>query len=113
MKDQETSGEDRGTPGWLELYDLSLHSDVDAVAPRGAYIRGNVGPETRFEPTSLILGEAVEKAPGTDVTPGWVDLSTVRFHPAMEAIAPHPPYVHGVSVHVRRDAYAFVWIIHT
>lgn len=27
MVDQKTGGEDRGNPGWLELYDLSLHTE--------------------------------------------------------------------------------------
>ena len=95
MKDQETGGEDRGVPGWLELYTLKLHRDFEALAPLGAHIPGIVGPGTRFEPSSLILGDAVKKAPETDVTPGWVELSTVTFHRDVEAVAPRPPYVHG------------------
>ena len=39
---KKTKSEKNGVPGWLELYDLSLHKDVEAVAPKGAYIRGHV-----------------------------------------------------------------------
>ena len=87
-----------------ELYDLHLHSDVEAVAPQGAYIRGIVGPGTRFEPTSALLGDAVAKAPVTDVTRGWVELRTLNTHRDMEAVAPIRPYVHG-SIDEERHFY--------
>ena len=85
-----------GMPGWLELHDLSLHQDTEAVAPRGLYVQGLVGEDGSFEPTSDIKGDAVGRAPGTGTSPGWVELRTRRFHRAMEAVAPAPPYVEGV-----------------
>ena len=84
------------TPGWLELYDLSLHSDVEAVAPQGLYIRGDVGPGRDFVPTSGILGTAVGRPPETGVVRGWLELSGLEFHQMQEAVAPVKPYVEGV-----------------
>jgi hypothetical protein len=85
-----------GMPGWLELHDLSLHRDTEAVAPQGLYIQGRIGEKGFFEPTSGIEGSAVGPVPGTGTTPGWVELHTRRFHRAVEAVAPARPYVEGV-----------------
>ena len=96
MTNQKIRGEEREVPGWLELYDLSLHTDVEASVPKGAYIRGIVGIETRFEPRTLILGNALKKAPESNVAPGWVELKTIEFHRDVEGVSLIPPYVHGV-----------------
>jgi hypothetical protein len=42
--------EETGTPGWLELYDLSLHSDVESRLPYGPYIHGLMDAEDHFYP---------------------------------------------------------------
>lgn len=83
-------------PGWLELYDLSLHRDIEAQVPRGAYIRGRVGAE-KFTPMSEVLGEAIPKRDACQNS-GWVELETLRFHHDIEAVAPILPYIQ-----VRRD----------
>ncbi len=84
--------------GWLELYDLRLHRDVESVSPIGAYIRGafEVGKEKKFKPASGILGVPIEKPHGANLVPGWIDLSTVTIHRAMEAVEPIQPFVHGM-----------------
>ena len=84
-----------GTPGWLELYDLSLHGDMEAQTPKGAYIRGMIGTKKEFAPTSEILGKAIPKPEEISSSPGWVELETLQFHRDIEAVAPIPPYVHG------------------
>ncbi|MDJ0715434.1 MAG: hypothetical protein QNJ54_14610 [Prochloraceae cyanobacterium] len=95
MTNQKERVEHRGVPGWLELYDLSLHRDMEARIPMSPYIRGMVIFETRFEPDDEITGKAREKPPEAALTPGWVNLTNVQFHSDVEAIAPIPPYVHG------------------
>lgn len=84
-----------GIPGWLELYDLSLHKDFEAVTPKGAYIRGNISGQKWFEPLSNILGNAFEKPAKINFMPGWVELNTLNVHRDIEAVAPIKPYVHG------------------
>lgn len=91
MKEQKTSA----VPGWLELYDLSTHRDVEALGPRGYHIRGMLGGRATFEPTSEILGEALAQPPENAI-PGWLELMTLTTHRDMEAVAPVKPYVHGV-----------------
>ena len=89
-------GQARGMPGWLELYDLSLHRDMEAQSHKGAYILGTIAEEKRFFPTSAILGQAIPKPEDIGQDSGWVELETRRFHSDIEAVAPIPPYVHGV-----------------
>ncbi len=84
-------------PGWLELYDLSLHGDMEARSPKGAYIRGSIGPEPKFLPESEVLGKAIPKQDDCQNS-GWVELETLKFHHDIEAVAPIPPYIY-----VRRD----------
>lgn len=97
MTTQEKRNEQKGVPGWLELYDLSLHSDVEARSPLGAYIRGIVDFDTHsFEPSEEnISGKPIEKPWEIGGTPGWVELRNVQFHGDMEAIQPSKPYMHG------------------
>ena len=83
-------------PGWLELYDLSLHRDVEGVAPQGLYIKGDVGPGKSLVPKSRILGSATAQPPETGVSRGWLELSGLRFHQMQESVAPVEPYVDGV-----------------
>ena len=85
-------------PGWLELYDLSLHSNVEARTPLGPYIHGMVDlVNRRFEPDKLtISGEPMKKSSEISGTPGWVELRTVQFHGDMEAVRLIPPYVQGL-----------------
>lgn len=86
----------QGMPGWLELYDLSLHPDIEARSPRGAYVKGIINEEDQFSPTSVILGQAIPKPEDIGQNSGWIELETRRFHSDIEAVAPRPPYVHGV-----------------
>ncbi len=97
MTNQEKRNEERGVPGWLELYDLSLHRDFEARTPLGAYIRGMVYSGNRkFEPSGeTISGKLLEPPLEMGGTPGWVELRKVQFYGDMVAIAPTPPYVHG------------------
>ncbi|PSB15966.1 hypothetical protein C7B61_00915 [filamentous cyanobacterium CCP1] len=85
----------QGTPGWLELYDLSLHQAMEARKPVGAYIEGIIGINGNFFPTSEILGKAIAKSEKISHTPGWVELKTLTFHSDVEAVAPNPPYIRG------------------
>lgn len=94
--DDEGKPPAQATPGWLELYDLSLHSDVEAVAPQGLYIKGDVGPGKSLVPKSGILGSASAQPPETGVSPGWLELSDLGLHQMQEAVAPREPYVNGV-----------------
>ena len=82
-------------PGWVELYDLSVHRDTEAVHPLGYYVRGNVSEERVFDPKSEVLGGSLHKAP-ENTMPGWVELTTLAAHRDIEAVAPIEPYVHGV-----------------
>lgn len=91
MKEQEVSA----VPGWVELYDLRTHTDVEAVTARGYHVRGMVGGTTPFEPTSGVLGTALHRPPENRV-PGWLELTTLTTHGDMEAVTPLEPYVHGV-----------------
>ena len=97
MTNQEKRNEERGVPGWLELYDLSLHSDVEARTPLGAYIRGTVDFGNRsFKPGGeTIYGESKEPPIDMGRTPGWVELSKVQFYGDMVARLPQEPYVKG------------------
>ena len=97
MTDQEKRNEERGVPGWLEFYYLSLHSDVEARTPLGPYIRGVVYLDNRsFEPSEKVIsGELMKKPLEMGGTPGWVELRKVQFHGDMEAVQPNPPFVHG------------------
>lgn len=101
MTKLEKLEQSNGIPGWLELYDLSLHQDIEARAPKGAYIRGMirgaVGTDLQFVPRSEVLGEAIPKQDACQNS-GWVELETLRFHQDIEAVAPVPPYIN-----VRRD----------
>lgn len=93
--EQERINQDKGIPGWLELYDLGLHGDMEARLPIGAYIRGNISPGRQFSPASNIIGTAISKPEGIDSDRGWVELETLTFHRDMEAVAHLPPYVQG------------------
>lgn len=95
MLEQEKIGKDRGIPGWLELYDLSLHPDIEARNPRGAYIRGIISTEKQFAPESEILGKAISKPENIGQNSGWLDLETLQLHSDIQAVAPSLPYVHG------------------
>lgn len=92
---EKTKFESKGVPGWLELFDLSLHKDFEAVAPKGAYIRGKIGGQTKFEPLSDVLGNVWEKPSLSNLTPGWVELKTISFHHDMDAVSPTKPYIRG------------------
>jgi len=83
-------------PGWLDLHDLVLHRDTEAVAPTGLYIKGNIGTGNKFTPTSKILGKPIARDAGARSSPGWVDLVDQTFHQMQESVAPKPPYVKGV-----------------
>lgn len=84
-----------GTPGWLELYDLSLHQDMEGRIPRGAYIKGVIIENDLFSPQSEILGHAISKPTDVNTMNGWVELETLRFHYMIEATSEKPPYVKG------------------
>ena len=43
MSIPEELNPNQGIPGWLELDDLSLHGDMVARIPKGAYIKGIIG----------------------------------------------------------------------
>lgn len=92
MSTQHKLDQTRGVPGWLELYDLSLHTDTEAQAPKGAYIRGRIGTEQKFIPELAVLGRAIQPE-GRCVYSGWLELETLRFHDDIEAVAPIPPYI--------------------
>lgn len=91
MKEQQTFA----VPGWVELHNLSAHTDVESRTPQGYYVRGMVGGITPFEPTSEVLGTAFGRPPENSV-PGWFELTTLTPHRDMEAVLPVEPYVHGV-----------------
>ena len=95
MSAPEKISQNTGMPGWLELYDLSLHGDMEARIPINAYIRGTIGGAKKFAPASEILGKVIPKPEGMSRNPGWVELETLQFHRDIEAVAPIPPYVHG------------------
>lgn len=82
--------------GWLELYDLSLHQDIESISPNGAYIRGVLGGENKFNPTSKILGKPIKKPSNTNFMPGWVELKTIIAHRDTEKLEPIDPYVKGL-----------------
>ena len=52
-----------GTPGWLELYDLSFHQQSEAVSPKGLNIKGDLEKENNFIPSSEIEGKPFADAP--------------------------------------------------
>ena len=87
----------RGTPGWLELHNLSLHRDTEAVSPKGVYVKGHIDDEHRFTPTSSVIGTALSEPPERGTTRGWVELSNQQFHAMQEAATPQEPYVEGVT----------------
>ena len=97
MTNQEKGNEGRGVPGWLELYDLSLHSDVEARTPLDAYIRGIVDfGNHSFKPSEdTISGESREPPINMGRTPGWVELSKPQFYGDIVARLPEKPYVKG------------------
>jgi hypothetical protein len=48
------SAPERGdaAPGWVEIENRRFHSDVEAVSPKGPYVKGFQGRDGRFHPTS-------------------------------------------------------------
>jgi hypothetical protein len=113
MSNNEKINHPEGTPGWLELYDLSLHPDMEARSPHGAYIKGIIKANNYFSPTSEILGYAIPKPTDIDTMNGWVEIETLRFHGDIEAVAQTPPYVCGDIDRDRhfypREPYALVY----
>ena len=95
----EEINQNGGIPGWLELHNLSLHGDIEARSPSGAYIKGIINEEDQFSPTSEILGQAIPQPEDIGQNSGWVELETRRFHSDIEAVTPRPPYVHGLRDH--------------
>ena len=95
MSTPEKTNQNRGIPGWLELYDLSLHGDMTSRIPINAHIRGMIGGEKKFSPGSEVIGTAISKPENMSPNPGWVELETLEFHSDREAVAPIPPYIYG------------------
>ncbi|MEJ2309334.1 MAG: hypothetical protein P8Z31_01150 [Gammaproteobacteria bacterium] len=85
-----------GTPGWLDLHNLNLHRDMEAVAPAGLFVQGRIDENDRFTPTSGVQGTAIGEAPVNGTTRGWLELSDQQFHAMQESVSPREPYVNGV-----------------
>lgn len=83
------------TPGWVELHDLTFHQQSEAVRPMGLFIKGNLDNENNFIPTSEIEGKPFAEPPSEGITPGWVELSGLRFISDVTAVEPVEPYVKG------------------
>ncbi len=86
-----------GTPGWVELHDLSFHPQQEAVSPKGLYIEGNMGEENNFIPTSGIKGNSFADTPSEGTTPGWIELNGLKFVSDVTAVSPMEPYIKSVQ----------------
>ena len=65
-------------PGWLELRDLTLHTDAEIGPPNEPYVRGSwIG--SMFDATGGVVGTTGPAPKGRKLTRGWLDLRTRAF----------------------------------
>ena len=80
-----------GTATLLLLQDLAFVTDTSQV-PTGFYFRGVMKNGIFIPDDKGLQGNATSPVGGT---PGWVELHTGQFLPAMTARAPAKPYIEG------------------
>ena len=95
MNNNHVDLNESGEPGWVDLHTLTLHRDVEMIAPRGTYIRGTIHEQTQFIPQTDILGRIWGRPHTANLRPGWVELTNLATHLDMEAVAPIEPFVRG------------------
>jgi hypothetical protein len=81
-------------PGWLELRDLSVHTDSEKGPPSEPYVRGAwVGGF--FDAAGDVVGKVGDPPRGRSVTRGYVELRTRAFYRNDAERTRTPPWVEG------------------
>ena len=81
-------------PGWLELRDLSFHSDAEKGPPNEPWVRGHwVG--YFFDASGEIVGQVGDPPKGRSLTRGYLELRTRTFYRQDAERARMPPMVEG------------------
>jgi hypothetical protein len=80
--------------GWLDLRDLSAHTDAEKAPPREPYVRGEwVGGW--FDARGDVVGTVGDPPKGRSVTRGYLELRTRAFYRASETRTRIPPWIEG------------------
>jgi hypothetical protein len=81
-------------PGWLELRDLTVHTDAEKGPPSEPYVRGSwIGGF--FDATGEIVGKVGDPPRGRSLTRGYLELRTRAFYRNDDSRAKIPPFVEG------------------
>jgi hypothetical protein len=81
-------------PGWLELRDLSVHTDAEKDPPREPYVRG-VWVGGFFDATGDVAGPVGDPPKGRSLTRGYLELRTRAFYRATDERKRTPPWIEG------------------
>jgi hypothetical protein len=81
-------------PGWLDLRDLSAHTDAEKDPPREPYVRG-VWIGAWFDATSDVVGAVGEPPKGRSLTRGYLELRSRAFYRATDERTRGAPWVEG------------------
>jgi hypothetical protein len=81
-------------PGWLDLRDLSAHTDAEKIPPREPYVRGSwIGGW--FDATSDVIGELGEPPKGRSLTRGYLELRSRTFYRSGDERTRIAPWIEG------------------
>jgi hypothetical protein len=81
-------------PGWLELRDLSAHTDAEKGPPSEPYVRGAwIGGY--FDATGDVVGAVGDPPKGRSVTRGYLELRTRAFYRNDDKRSRIPPWIEG------------------
>jgi hypothetical protein len=82
------------TQGWLELRDLSFHSNAEKAPPNEPWVRGEwVG--LFFDATGEIVGAVGDPPKGRSLTRGYLELRTRTFYRQDAQRTRMPPWIEG------------------
>src|SRR5262245_39607 len=82
------------SPGWLELRDLTSHTDAEKEAPREPFVRG-VWIGGFFDATGEITGTVGDPPKGRSLTRGYLELRTRSFYRPDDKRTRMPPWIEG------------------
>jgi hypothetical protein len=81
-------------PGWLDLRDLSAHTDAEKEPPREPYVRG-VWIGGWFDATSDVVGPVGDPPKGRSLTRGYLELRSRSFFRNTDERKRNPPWIEG------------------
>jgi hypothetical protein len=82
------------SPGWLELRDLTAHTDADKGPPSEPWVRG-VWVGGFFDATGEVVGKIGDPPRGRSLTRGYLELRTRAFYRNDEKRGRIPPWIEG------------------